>query len=499
MGVIQRQGFKSVIVSYAFLIIGMANSLLFYPYMLEVSELGAVYFLMGNAASFAPFLLLGFHVMYQKYFAAFQTSESTRNNLYTLTLFGPVLMVVIWLITYAMFRESIISYYQAKNDVSAFIVDMVVLLSTLLPFHIIYSFVSATLGRSAIPTLLNSLFKIFQPLFVLGYFFNLYSFNTVLTLIVIYHLILLIIFIKFKDSIGKLSVNWNLREIFQMPELKQMVSYALYGFAIGVGGIFITNIDVFMIGTLLNLDALGIYSWGLVLINAIAIPFTMVGEIANPQIAKFWHEENYNELDKLYKQSSTILLLVCLGLFLAMWLSLDDLFNFMPKGGRFRAAKITILWLGIAKIIDVASGLNNQMIAFSKNHKFFFVLILIAAVVNVTLNYFFIPLYGINGAAYSTFISLLIFNLIKYWYIKYKFNLSPVTYKFLFIPVVAIGLYWIFSLIPKTEMPVLNIALISGSFIVTYTLLSYLLNLSAEFTDLINKQTNNAMRFLKKK
>jgi len=67
MGVIQRQGSKSTLVAYSFMLIGMLSNLVIYTGMLEIRELGIISFILTTGATFAPFLLLGFHVMFIRY------------------------------------------------------------------------------------------------------------------------------------------------------------------------------------------------------------------------------------------------------------------------------------------------------------------------------------------------------------------------------------------------------------------------------------------------
>ena len=51
----------------------------------------------------------------------------------------------------------------------------------------------------------------------------------------------------------------------------------------------------------------------------------------------------------------------------------------------------------------------TNFIFYKKNNKIFAIAAIINILVNLILNYFLIPAYGIIGAAYATFISFLIF------------------------------------------------------------------------------------------
>jgi len=229
-------------------------------------------------------------------------------------------------------------------------------------------------------------------------------------------------------------------------------------FAIGVGGALITNIDTFMVASLLGMEATGLYVWGLNIINAIIIPYAMLSSIAAPFISKYWTDNDMLSMNKLYKQSSSSLLLFCSALYFAVWLGLDDLYLLLPKGDQYAQTKYAVLILGAAKIVDVSTGFNGPIIAYSTRNKAFLWILGVTAAINIGLNFILIPLYGIEGAAAATLISFIIFNLIKYFFIKLAFNLSPFNLNFFYIFFISMALFGLFYFLPNASDPLLNIA-----------------------------------------
>jgi O-antigen/teichoic acid export membrane protein len=84
------------------------------------------------------------------------------------------------------------------------------------------------------------------------------------------------------------------------------------------------------------------------------------------------------------------------------------------------------------------TGINNEIIIYSKYYRFNLYLTLFLAVTNILLNLLLIKLYGITGAAMATCISFFLFNVVKFIFIKIKFGFQPFSTKL--IPVIAFGI-----------------------------------------------------------
>ncbi|MGB0850863.1 MAG: polysaccharide biosynthesis C-terminal domain-containing protein, partial [Bacteroidia bacterium] len=128
----------------------------------------------------------------------------------------------------------------------------------------------------------------------------------------------------------------------------------------------------------------------------------------------------------------------------------------------------------------------NTIIALSPSHKSFLGIIGFSAILNIILNFYFIPIYGINGAAFATLISFILFNLIKYFYIKINFKLSPFNLNYLYIFVVSSSLFGLFYILPRTNYASVNILIRSVGFLLFYFPSLYFLKFSKEYNDLID-------------
>jgi O-antigen/teichoic acid export membrane protein len=170
-----------------------------------------------------------------------------------------------------------------------------------------------------------------------------------------------------------------------------------------------------------------------------------------------------------------------------VWLSIDDLFKILPNEQELSKGKYVILFLGFSKLVDMATSVNDQIIAYSKYFRFNFYTVLILAVLNIICNITLIPIYGMVGAALATFLSQSIYNLIKYLYLKYRFSFTPFNKKTLHLLIIGFTCFILTYWIPNVIHPLFSIALRSLVFGSLYLLLVLHFNISDDFKSLIIK------------
>lgn len=488
MGVVARQGFKSGIVTYVGIALGVINNMILYPYLLEVSEYGVIQFVIQSASFFTPFLLLGFTNVLLKYYPFYSDNKSSKNYLFSL-VFGIVILTSLALVLiFLSFKDSILSYYQNDIDVSNVAIYVMLGISIILPFNIMFQKFASIYERIAVPSLYNQLYKFIAPFIVLGYFFKLYSFDMALWAILLFYIGL---FLLNRNYVLKLD-RFKLINPYKMfkadARRKKILEFAGFGIFTSIAGTFATQIDILMITSMKGTYETGIYAWALFGISAVVVPYRLIDGITTPIIARHWKENKHQQIEKIYKQSSSSLLFICLGLFLAFWIILNDLFLIMPKGGSYRDAKMVVLFLGIAKLIDVGAGLNSQILAMSDQFRKVLYFILTSATVNVVLNIVLIPKYGVEGSAMATIASLLVFNLLKFCFIYWKFKIQPFTWKSLVTIVLGISLLFLVQWIPKTGSPIINILMYGSIFTLSYFALGYKFHLAQDLNNFVNKQ-----------
>jgi O-antigen/teichoic acid export membrane protein len=112
-----------------------------------------------------------------------------------------------------------------------------------------------------------------------------------------------------------------------------------------------------------------------------------------------------------------------------IWLSYEDavrVFNLKPA---YLDSVWVFFFVGLAKIVDLGTGVNSQIINTSVHWRFEFVSGMILLTLAIPLNYFLVKEFGIIGAAYAHLISFSVYNAIRIIFLKRKFNMQPFSIK----------------------------------------------------------------------
>jgi len=124
----------------------------------------------------------------------------------------------------------------------------------------------------------------------------------------------------------------------------------------------------------------------------------------------------------------------------------------------------------------------------SNKYKYLMLFLLAAVVINIGLNMLLIPKYGIEGSAIATILSIVIYNLMKYLFLKSKFDLDPFSSKTLKILGVTVVVLAIGFVLPKSQMPLLNLVWLCGITFLLFFTTAYRFHLAPELNSFFNKQ-----------
>lgn len=128
-------------------------------------------------------------------------------------------------------------------------------------------------------------------------------------------------------------------------------------------------------------------------------------------------------------------------------------------GNDYAPIKEIIIIMGIAKLIDLGTGLNSQILLLSKYWKIDFMTNMLFVLLSIPLNYFLIKNYGVIGSAFANLIALCVFNGIRFFYIWQLFHLQPFSRQTLQSLLLAAFVIVIVSFIPTVQFLYVDIAI----------------------------------------
>ena len=210
------------------------------------------------------------------------------------------------------------------------------------------------------------------------------------------------------------------------PSIRQIIRYSLFIFAAAVAAIYTINIDQVLLSSLIGLSAIAVYSISSFIGTMIQIPGKTMNQIAIPIISDAWKRNDLKKIQDLYSQTALTQLIIGGILLLLIWINVDWFLKLLPSD--YQSAKWIILVVGIGRLIDLATGINGEIVLYSKHVKVNLVTNLMLIVIATTANYFFIRQFGVIGSAYAYIISYTAYNGIRMFFLYWEYKLWPLSF-----------------------------------------------------------------------
>ncbi len=473
MGVIRRQSLKHSAVNLVGLVIGAGSTLFVYPHALEAYGLMQVLMAVGMIG--LPLLSLGGNTVAIRFFPQFQNKQAGHNGFLPLLLAMCATGCALAVLLAGLFWQPLLAVLAARAREGSALLSQYLWMSLPLAFFyvtgVVLSLYSSNFKRIVVPSLLIDFSqKIVVPALLIAVWQGWIVLEMALWGLLLHSFLVMTGMAVYLRSLGEW--HWRPRWQFLTPdrrrELWQFIGFgALGGFALQMA----SKIDVFMVGSVATLKAAGIYSIAAYIAAAIDIPTKSLYAASASSVAKYLADDNRAELEILYKKVSINLLVAGLLMFGAAWISVDSLFGIIPNGQVVATGKYVLLFIGLSRIVEMGTGLNNYMVYYSRYYLWSLVSLGILAVCNVAFNLWLIPLLGMNGAAISTLVSVACYNAVSVGLVWLKFRLFPFSRKTLTALGLALAVFGLVQFIPRTGLDLLDIAVRSGLYVLVFGLL----------------------------
>jgi len=426
MGLVQRQGIKYSIVNWVGVLIGAYSSLFIYPRALE--EFGLLRFILDTAALLLPLISLGISSVSIRFFPQFEDKERGHHGyLGVLMLWGLAgylifggLALLLW--------QPISAFYAERSILFAGRLWLLFPVSLLMLVNGVLNQYALNFKRIVVPSLLMDFSqKLALPLLVIAYWQRLLPLDAMLSGIVVYMALVTVGFVIYIRHLG--AWYWRPDRAFFRKMFGPMRKYAVFGLVGGLGFLLISKLDTWSVGTFVGLKSNGVYAIASFIANIMEVPSRGLLNISIPLIVKHWHEKNTAEIASLYQKVSINLFIFGLLLFGAFWISVGPFYKIVANGQMLETGKIVILLLGIGKLVDMATGLNNYILNYSEHFRYSYWQIGLPALVGVFASIALVPSMGMTGAAIATLISTMFYNGISLWLNWHFFRMQPFSFQ----------------------------------------------------------------------
>lgn len=200
---------------------------------------------------------------------------------------------------------------------------------------------------------------------------------------------------------------YKINEDIRIIQFRPLASLTL----IGGFHILLENIDVLVLGTLCSREDVGVYKVSAKLSSLIVFGLYSINQILHPKFAKLYIRDEIDSLKDLVSSSSKIILMAAIPPVLLLIVLSGKVLSLL-FGNSYTSGVMVLRILAIGQLINASFGSVGALLNMTGNENDTLKGMFVAVVMNLLLNVILVPIYGPEGAALSTAISCLTWNVI---------------------------------------------------------------------------------------
>lgn len=294
----------------------------------------------------------------------------------------------------------------------------------------IFETYSWNLKKSILTTFFREvLFRLLTTILIFFLSFELInSFDTFIKLYAFTYATVAISLITYLTWTGNFKLTFSISRVTK-KFYKKILSFASLIYFGGLVYMIAQFIETLVIMSVIGTAAAGIFVLASVISGLVQAPQRGAIAASLPVLSKAWKDKDHSKINTIYQRSGINLLIASLGVFLIIWLNYKDAVYIFSLKPDYIQSQWIFFFIGLAKIVDLGTGVNSQIIATSIHWRFEFVSGMILLTLAIPLNYFLVKEFGMIGAAYAHLISFSIYNAVRIIFLKRKFNMHPFSIK----------------------------------------------------------------------
>ncbi len=427
MATIRKQAIISGILMYAGFVVGAINVYLFtYTHFFQPDQYGLTRSYMDFGQTMFAFGSFGAVSVLYKFSPYYSSNLSPKkNDLLAWVLCLSIIGFILVCIAGYVFKPFIIRKFSKNAPLFITYYYWVFPFGLgILLFGILEAF-SLSLKKAVLPTFFKEIvLRALTSIIIVLYIFKLISFQTFIYLFSFTYLsiamMLLLILVKQNNIHLHFSVSKVSRRLW-----KKMLSMQGYFYAGTIILVLKDTIDGILISGLIGLDALGIFALAQYAASLIQAPQRSLLNVSVGIISQAWKNKDLAEINRVYTRSCINMFIMSVFIYGNVVLNIQPAINIFNLGTSYLQGIQAMIVLGLMRVIDAGTGVNNIVIQTSNRWRFDFYSGLILLALIMPLNFFLIKEYGIIGSAYAQLISFVIYNIIRFEFIRRNFNMQP--------------------------------------------------------------------------
>jgi O-antigen/teichoic acid export membrane protein len=203
------------------------------------------------------------------------------------------------------------------------------------------------------------------------------------------------------DKPNHKSESFTITEIFKTSSPMALSAIAYF---------IMQSIDIIILSIYEGFDQIAYYSVSVKLAMLTTLALMSVNIVIAPRIAEIYENQKMQKLQMLIKHSTRIIFLISICFLSVLFFFSEQILGLFGQG--YVIANNALVFLLAAQFFNAVSGPGAIYLNMTGRQKTLNKILVSALIINILLNFYLIPIQGINGAAIATLASLIIWNTI---------------------------------------------------------------------------------------
>lgn len=480
---------------YAGFVFGAINVLYFFPKYFTPEQFGLTRILMDIALIFSTLCTAGMIPIAFKFSPFYKHHlPRSKNDLFSLTFLVAFITCLLLLFALPYFEPVIIRKFGYRSPLLVDFIDWIFPMTVGLVIFSLLEAYAWVISKNVVSNFLKEfLYRILVTLLISFWAFKwIQQFETFIAFYAMLYFILIaaIGWVVYKSKYFSITL---IRSKLTTKYAPMMIKFGSAYFLSAVLNILAKTNDTLIIASQSSggLKDAAIFTIATYLITLMDVPQRSMVSSATVQIAEAWKTKDLAKLDRLYKKTALTLLITALGIMGMVLINASLIVQYL--GQTYAGLPLLMIILGAGKLIELGTGLNAQILQLSKHWRVDLFTNMFFVGISILLNYFLTKSFGLLGTAYGSVIAIILFNLIRFIYIKKLLNLQPFSISNAKAILIAMAWGLLCYAIPFEKSQLIGYILKSILFFGGFSFTIVKMNLSPDISDLFHQVKNKIL------
>ena len=505
MGIVFRQSVKTTLVVLSGAILGAAVLWLQTKY-LDQQQYGFTTTLSKWAIVLSVCTPIGLNNTLAVFIHRYNNEANKRKMLLTICLVIPAIITLVTSVIYFLIPGWVIHHFQPADQplMQKYYIWLPIYTILFVYMSMLEQYLCSQMKVAVSSFMREILLRVLTLVLIFLFIFKYVNFSVLVIGTVLLYLVPVLIFFLLSFQTKGFGLTTR-TESFTVEEYKEIVHFSWYHYLFNIAIMLMGNMDALLIPFYdhKGFTKAAVYTVAVYFISLVSIPYRA---IIQASFASFAAAFNLNEMDRakdLFIRSSINVLIPTICLALLLCCNLNNAVAIIGSSKNYSGLIPVFLVLLLGALVNLATGMNDQVLSITNYYKFNFYVSLCVSVLMFLLIRFLVPQYGIIGAAWASTITIITHNLIKFYFVWKKVGMQPFSMNTVLIliaalPALAAGYFFPYFFNPARHVYIhtfVDAAVRSTIIVIVYVLMLIWLKPSKDLKEYLDTVVKNKRLF----